>query len=294
LSRWFRHYAGMSRDDKLVRAAVKARQPVERAVWVYGAILETAAEINDAGRYDFDVDEAAYFLRCEPSDLSSILDALRDLGRIDSGKVTKWGDRQFESDGSKERQQRYRDRQKASQERNGDVTPSSRDGEVTPQETETQTETETPPSSVPDAAEARDLFGEVWEAFPQNPSSSETKARKAFERIKDADRPAVVAAAERYARWFAQDCEQRGRTVDAGLHYVPHLGKWLDSGEWRDAASLPVKGEADPSLASVHRDSDDFKALERFRGKPIKVFSDNGMITVPIAELNQARAGALN
>ena len=151
-----------------------------------------------------------------------------------------------------------------------------------------------PPSSVPDAAEARDLFGEVWEAFPQNPSSSETKARKAFERIKDADRPAVVAAAERYARWFAQDCEQRGRTVDAGLHYVPHLSKWLDSGEWRDAAGLPVKGEADPSLASVHRDSDDFKAIERFRGKPIKVFSDNGMITVPIAELNQARAGALN
>ena len=88
MSRWFRHYAGMSRDDKLVRAAVKARQPVERAVWVYGAILESAAEINDAGRYDFDVDEAAYFLRCEPDDLSSIVLQLVAVGYLSKDRVT--------------------------------------------------------------------------------------------------------------------------------------------------------------------------------------------------------------
>lgn len=87
MSRWFRHYAGLSRDDKLVRAAVKARQPVERAVWVFGAILESAAEVNDGGRYDFDVDEAAYFLRCEPGDLSGVLQQLIAVGYIDGQRV---------------------------------------------------------------------------------------------------------------------------------------------------------------------------------------------------------------
>jgi uncharacterized protein YdaU (DUF1376 family) len=148
-----------------------------------------------------------------------------------------------------------------------------------------------PPSSVPEAERARDLFGELWEAFPQNPSSSETKARKAFERIKASEQPDVIAAAERFARWFAQDCEARERTVDAGLHYVPHLGKWLDSDEWRDATKLPIKGEADPAFTAIHRDSDDFQALVRHRGgKPIPVYSESGMYSVPVAELEQARA----
>lgn len=301
MSRWFRHYAGMSRDDKLVRAAVKARQPVERAVWVYGAILETAAEINDAGRYDFDVDEAAYFLRCEPSDLSSILDALRDLGRIDSGKVTKWGDRQFESDGSKERQQRYRDRQKASQERNSDVTPSSRDGEVTPQETEADTEAKTkrshPPATVPEPV-ARALFDEVWKAFPQNPTSSEAKAEKAFNATKASDRPLILAAALRRRQWFVEDCEARKRTEDEGLKFEPHLSTWISGGDWRKAAELPLRADAekpDPNLAVVDAGSNDHEALKRYRvsvKRPAPYVSERGKITVPIAELTQARAGA--
>ena len=30
MSRWFRHYAGMMRDDKPVRIAIKTKQPIER------------------------------------------------------------------------------------------------------------------------------------------------------------------------------------------------------------------------------------------------------------------------
>ncbi len=148
-----------------------------------------------------------------------------------------------------------------------------------------------PPSSVPDAAEAGAGFDDLMEAFPQNPTSSETKAKSAWERIKPADRPAVVAAAQRFAKWFAQDCEARDRTIDAGLPYAPHVGKWLDSGQWREAGKLPVKGEIDPTLTMIHKDSEDFKAIERLRGgKPIKVYSDSGLYSVPIAELEQARA----
>lgn len=140
MSRWFRHYAGMMRDEKLVRAAVRSSQPVERVIWVWGAILESAAEINDGGRYDFDAAEAGYFLRSSADDIQAILDALVSLGRLDGNVVAKWGDRQFESDSAAARQQRYRDRQKPRH--NGGVTAEDRngDGGVTPQETETETE----------------------------------------------------------------------------------------------------------------------------------------------------------
>ena len=302
MNRWFRHYAGMMRDDKLVRAAVRSKQPVERVVWVWGAILESAAELQDGGRYDFDADEAAYFLRCEPADLVTISDALCDLGRIDSGKVTKWGDRQFESDGSRERQQRYRDRQKASRVTPRDVTPPSPNGAVTPQEAETETESETkteihPPPSVPDAEGARVDFVDVWEAFPQNPSSTEIKAKAAFDRLKPADRQAVLDEAIRYSRWFAADCEERDRTLDAGLRFVPHLSTWLDGGQWREAGALRLKGE--PSgpvvpMVRLDRSQDDalWRECERIMGRAAPTSDWSWAFRAEVVD--QARANLTN
>ena len=151
MSRWFRHYAGMMRDEKLVRVAVKAKQPVERVIWVWGAILESAAEINDGGQFEFDAAEAAYFLRTDEADLCGIVSALEALGRICSNRVVKWGDRQFQSDAAAERQKRYRERRKEARDDlrgvtrdvTRDVTPPSRYVAVTAQETETEEDTET-------------------------------------------------------------------------------------------------------------------------------------------------------
>lgn len=147
MSRWFRHYAGMMRDEKLVRAAVKAKQPVERVIWVWGAILESAAEVNDGGRYEFDAGEAAYFLRCDVSDLECILASLEGFGRLAAGVVVRWGDRQYSSDSAAERQRRYRERRAAGatvsvNERDSDGAKPSRDGGVTLQEAETELDTE--------------------------------------------------------------------------------------------------------------------------------------------------------
>jgi hypothetical protein len=108
MSRWFRHYAGMMRDDKLVRVAIRSKQTIERVVWVYAAILESAAEIDDAGRYDLDAAEAAYFLRADEDDVVGIMRELQVAGRIAEGCVVKWGDRQFQSDRSAERVARHR------------------------------------------------------------------------------------------------------------------------------------------------------------------------------------------
>jgi uncharacterized protein YdaU (DUF1376 family) len=168
----------------------------------------------------------------------------------------------------------------------------------------TSSDTRVPPSPLPEQditappvlepQGARDLFLELVEAFPANPTASETKARKAWDRLKPAERVDAVAAAERYSRWFAQDCEARGRTIDAGLHFVPHLSTWLDSGQWREASKLPIRGEADPDMVVIVKGDDDFAALERHRGKTIRVFSDDGRYTVAKSELEQARAGVMH
>ena len=94
MSRWFRHYAGMMRDEKLVSVAIKSKQPVERVLWVWGAILESAAEIDENGKYDLDPAEVAYFLRADHADIDAVLAALTDAGRLADGIVVRWGNRQ--------------------------------------------------------------------------------------------------------------------------------------------------------------------------------------------------------
>lgn len=150
MSRWFRHYAGMMRDDKLVRVAITSKQPIERVLWVWGAILESAAEIDHDGRYDFDEAEVAYFLRADPEDIALIIKGLTKAGRISRKSVTNWGKRQFHSDRSRERVAAHRERKKAekqSHKRNvGNVTvsPAKRHGNAP--DTETETERYTPPT----------------------------------------------------------------------------------------------------------------------------------------------------
>ena len=154
MSRWFRHYAGMMRDDKLVSAAIKSKQTIERVVWVWGAILESASEIDDDGRYEIDTAEIAWFLRADQSELDAIEDALHTLGRVHQGRVARWGVRQFQSDRSAERQRRYRERNKVTDSseageaqpvteetsRNIEVTSQSRHGDAPETETETETD----------------------------------------------------------------------------------------------------------------------------------------------------------
>jgi hypothetical protein len=159
MSRWFRHYAGMMRDDKLVRVAIRSKQTIERVVWVWGAILESAAEIDEDGRYDLDAAEVAYFLRADQSDVDAILCALSDAGRVADSRVVKWGNRQFQSDRSNARVAAHRERKR--EERvggngeqivcNADVTLQDRCRNSPETETETKTEVSEPKGSSPRA-----------------------------------------------------------------------------------------------------------------------------------------------
>lgn len=169
MSRWFRHYAGMMRDEKLVRVAIKSKQPIERVLWVWGAALESAAEIDDNGRFDLDPAEVAYFLRSDEADIAGIISALVDAGRVVGSCVVNWGDRQFSSDKSKERQAAYRERKKAEKrgsddpEIAGDAPVTSRDGEVTLQETETETYNSEPSGSGDAPPSAAAITKSLWD-----------------------------------------------------------------------------------------------------------------------------------
>jgi hypothetical protein len=166
MSRWFRHYAGMVRDDKLVRAALHSKQSIERVIWVYSAILESAAEINDEGRFDFDTGEAAYFLRADEDELRTIVASLEACGRIAESRVVRWKHRQFISDSSAERVRRHRAKQKqpsdgVGEQQENDTDRNSNDAVTlrNAPETETETETETEIESLAPLARAEPSLG---------------------------------------------------------------------------------------------------------------------------------------
>lgn len=148
-----------------------------------------------------------------------------------------------------------------------------------------------PPASVP-VSEARALFDQVWEAFPENPTSSEAKAEAAFNATKASDRPAILAAAFRYRQWFTEDCEARKRTFDEGLRFAPFLATWISGGDWRKASTLPLKAgsqQPSPDLAVIEPGTEDFAAIKRLRGRA-PIVGQSGKVTVTKVELEQARA----
>ena len=144
MSRWFRHYAGMMRDDKLVRVAIRSKQPIERVVWIWGAILESASEIDDAGKYDLDAAEVSYFLRADEADVVGVLRELEVAGRTAEGCVVKWSNRQFQSDRSAERVARHRAKKREDNvsyaQCNEDVTLQVADGNAPDTELDTEKE----------------------------------------------------------------------------------------------------------------------------------------------------------
>lgn len=249
MSRWFRHYAGLCRDEKLVGVAIKAKQPVERVVWVWAAILESASEIDDGGRYALDPAEAAYFLRADEDDIRTIENALSDSGRLDAGFVVKWGNRQFQSDRSKERVAAHRER-KRSEDIRPDTNETSRNGDVTLQkrhcnspETDTETETNKKDRNARARVSLFKEFDEFWLIYPRRTGDNRHGANKSFEKAVKAgsDPQVIIAGARRFAAAMAGQDRQ----------FIKGAAVWLNNRCWLDDFApvgpnvLPF-GTADP------------------------------------------------
>jgi len=110
--RWFRHYPGLARDEKLAAVALASGQPIERVVWLWVVLLEDAAERNaDDGYFSVSLPACAWFLHCEPAELEAIMAALDAAGRIFDGcRISAWPARQYIADRSTARVRAYRAR----------------------------------------------------------------------------------------------------------------------------------------------------------------------------------------
>jgi hypothetical protein len=227
MSRWFRHYAGMMRDDKLVRVAIRSGQTIERVVWVWGAILESASEIDDGGTFDLDASEIAYFLRADEADIDSIIRGLEAAGRLAGSTVAKWGDRQFSSDRSKERQAAYRERKKTGQERQprvplpdnaGDsdagVTSPSRHGDAPETETELDTE-ETPIVPLEGGRSGKTLIPADWK--PPLVSELPPRSRACAEQWTDAS---YQTEAEAFACYWRSERKMKANWRDTWCNRI--------------------------------------------------------------------------
>ncbi len=133
---WFRHYVGMTRDDRLIEAAMRSKQPLDRVVFVWCCILESASECDEGGAYLVAPETIAYQLRVPPARIRAVFDALSASDRIADGRVIQWSSRQFESDQSAARMRRHRENKRRHGDDgppNGDVTECHGDVTVTDQ-----------------------------------------------------------------------------------------------------------------------------------------------------------------
>jgi hypothetical protein len=171
---------------------------------------------------------------------------------------------------------------------------SGTDGEKSPQMEDgggRMEDEDTPPPPVPEPEGARVSFEDVLEAYPRDPGPKTATAKKAFERIPEADRATVLAGAIYTSKALAADSAKRGRSVEEGAKWVTELHNFIANGEWRSAAALAARDQPSPDLAVVEADSPEFKALAKARGRTPFV-GDSGRITVPKAELEKAMAAA--
>lgn len=299
MSRWFRHYAGMMRDEKLVRAALKCKQPIERVLWIWGAILESAAEIDNAGQFEVDAAEVAYFLRADETDVAAVFGALETMGRTDGGSVVKWGDRQFQSDRSAERQRRLREKQQTASDAdtNGGgvhVTPSS-DGGVTAAdrhrdapETETELEAETESKkelvdadafSTPKASALaiEGAFARLKAVYPERDGGDpSTPAKKKLTAILKGgvELEAILVGARNYAT-------EQAKLGHIKTPFVKQKVSWLHSRCWEDyqttAALVPVHDPtADrepppgmPTSAEIRKEIEERRANQERRNQEL-------------------------
>lgn len=133
MSRWYRAYEGTVTDAKLGEVALVAECSRSVAIAAWHCLLESAATLNDGGRFDATPRRVAVILNEPPSLIEKVMAEMEALGMIDSGCITAWKRRQHESDSSTERSRKHRNAK-----RNADATLQQRS--ATPPETDTETD----------------------------------------------------------------------------------------------------------------------------------------------------------
>ena len=198
MSRWYRAYSGIVKDDKLAEIAVMGACSRAVAIATWHAILESAADMQDGGRFDTTPRRVAAVLGEPALVVEQVFAAMRELGMIGDNRVNAWKRRQYESDNSTERSRKHRDAK-----RNGDATLQGRC--ATPPDTETEITSEVQelvlipgeteevrPKQVRTAYPAD--FEDFWKAYPTDALMSKKKAAAEWKRLSSDKRAAALAS----------------------------------------------------------------------------------------------------
>jgi hypothetical protein len=249
-------------------------------------MLESAREVGDGGRHEFNTAEASYFLRCDESDLQIIIDELTVLGRLSDGRVTAWGNRQYESDTSRERQKSYRDRKKTKRDvtttspisdSDGNVTSLSEkihesDGVVTPQETDTDTEN-THKGMCILSAHAQG-FDDFWKAYPEAGRVSRTKTETEWQALDNPERQTAMASLPAFKAWISKQPDD---------YTTLHAWRYLEQKRFID--HKPVSGASGVAAkVPVYLDSPQWKAWTKFKGRSSPVQDIRGEGREPVRQ----------
>lgn len=149
MSRWFRSYIGTVTDGKIAEAALIADASRSIAIAVWQCLLESAAERNNCGSYETTARRIAAILGEPLATVDAMLAAFAELEMIADNAVSSWTKRQFQSDDSKERVARHREKKRQETPISPAVTACN--GAVTAPETEADTDSELEESSIDDS-----------------------------------------------------------------------------------------------------------------------------------------------
>jgi hypothetical protein len=141
MASWFRSWHGAPTDTKFNVIAKRAGvvPGVVSAVW--WALLDHASQAEDRGSVaDWDVETYAAWSGWDEGEVTAVVQAMKDKGLIDGDRIAHWDKRQPNDDTNKERQARWRERNKEGK----DVT------RYAPLRNDTETEPETEPEVEPE------------------------------------------------------------------------------------------------------------------------------------------------
>jgi hypothetical protein len=241
MSRWYRAYAGTVRDDKLAECAVIAGASRAVVIATWHAILESAADTGDGGRFETNPRRVAAILAEPVAIVDAVFKAMDEIGLIGNDLVTAWRKRQYESDSSTERSRKHRDMK-----RNAGATAMQRC--ATPPDTEAETETDISSSLRSDDTRERRVSSPspakhgTTEAPPPTPISPDL--------IRDwrAVRKAKRAGPLSNTAWAAmtREADKAGITLEAAVRVCVERGWQSLRADWladkREARAPPRKG----------------------------------------------------
>ena len=208
MSRWYRAYAGTVSDAKIGEAGLVAECSRSVCIAVWHALLESAAETNDAGRFDTTARRVAAILGEPVATIDRVLAAFDEIGLKSGNVIAAWRKRQYESDNSTERSHQHRERQRNADAtlRNADAT--LRNADASPPETDTETDTETEKKVKQERSPSGSRLAPDWQptadliAFAAKEGFSPDEIARTAEQFRDYWH-AVAGAKGRKADWPA-------------------------------------------------------------------------------------------